>query len=345
MDNLADFTPEELKEYFAVLGEPGYRAAQVFSWIHRGVPSFSQMTNLPKALRARLAEVSTPCGAEIFESFHSEIDETVKYLIKLEDGNFVESVRMSYHHGATVCLSTQVGCRMGCGFCASTIGGLVRPLSPGEMVAQVALVSAAGEEPVSNIVLMGIGEPLDNYDNVLKFIRLVNDETGLNIGQRHISVSTCGLVDGIDRLAGEDLGITLCISLHAAEDEKRNQIMPVNRRYPLGGLIPACRRYVDRTRRRIIFEYALIRNFNDTEEDAEKLSRLLRGMTCHVNLIPVNPVRERDFQRSTRAAWFCKQLERRNISATVRRELGSDIDASCGQLRRRRMEKEKEDCL
>ncbi len=345
MDNLADYTPEELKEYFAALGEPGYRAAQVFSWIHRGASSFSQMTNLPKTLRARLVEISTPCGAEIQESFHSEIDETVKYLIKLEDGNFVESVRMSYHHGATVCISTQVGCRMGCGFCASTIGGLVRPLSPGEMVAQVALVSAAGEEPVSNIVLMGIGEPLDNFDNVLKFIRLVNDENGLNIGQRHISVSTCGLVDGIDRLAREDLGITLCISLHAAEDEKRNQIMPVNRRYPLDELIPACRRYVDRTKRRIIFEYALIREFNDTKEDAEKLSRLLRGMICHVNLIPVNPVRERDFRRSTRAAWFCKQLEQRNISATVRRELGSDIDASCGQLRRRRMEKEKEGCL
>lgn len=338
MTNLAGLTPEELEVFLVDLGQPRFRAKQVYSWIHKGVTEFSQMRNIPKALQQQLAEVATPCGAKILQSFASTIDETIKYLIQLEDGHVVEAVRMCYHHGVTVCISTEVGCAMGCAFCASTIGGLVRRLSAGEILAQVLLVSQSGDKPVSNIVLMGIGEPLDNYDEVVRFLHLVNDPRGIGIGQRHISLSTCGLVPQMDRLAQEGLGITLCVSLHAATDEKRSQIMPINRRYPLESVLDACRRYTKATGRRMIFEYALIRDENDRPEDARQLANCLRGLLCHVNLIPVNPIAERSFARSNRGAQFVKELESYGVTATIRRELGSDISASCGQLRRKRLE-------
>lgn len=341
MVNLADLTPEELEQYFISIGQPKFRAKQVFSWIARGAADFSQMSNLPKTLQQELSREATPLGAEIYEKFQSRIDETVKYLIQLEDGNLIETVLMHYHHGYTVCISTEVGCAMGCAFCASTLGGLVRRLTPGEMLAQVALVSADAGLRISNIVLMGIGEPMDNYDHVIKFIRLVNHPEGMNIGQRHISLSTCGWADAIDRLAEEDLGITLCVSLHAAWNEKRSEIMPINRKYPIEVLLAACRRYTEKTGRRMIFEYALIKGVNDSPRDAKQLSRLLRGMLCHVNVIPVNPIRESSFERSERGEAFCRQLA--PVTATVRRELGSDINASCGQLRRRRLEQKGSD--
>ena len=336
MINLADLTPEELEQYFISIGQPKFRAKQVFSWIARGAAKFSQMSNLPKSLRQALEQEATPLGAEIYEKFQSHIDETVKYLIQLKDGNLIESVLMRYHHGYTVCISTEVGCAMGCVFCASTLGGLVRRLTPGEMLAQVALVSADAGQRIHNIVLMGIGEPMDNYDHVMKFIRLVNHPDGINIGQRHISLSTCGWADAIDRLADEGIGVTLCVSLHAAWNEKRSEIMPINRKYPIETLLAACRRYAEKTGRRIIFEYALIKGVNDTPQDAKRLSRLLRGMLCHVNVIPVNPIRESNFERSERGEAFCRQLA--PVTATVRRELGGDINASCGQLRRRKLE-------
>lgn len=336
MVNIADFTPAELEDYFVSLGQPKFRAKQVFSWVAKGVTEFDQMTNLPKSLQESLKQEATPLGAKIYEKFESHIDETIKYLIQLEDGNLIETVLMSYHHGYTVCISTEVGCAMGCAFCASTLGGLVRRLSPGEMIAQVALVSKDSGHRISNIVLMGIGEPMDNYENVVKFIRLVNQPEGLNIGQRHISLSTCGWVNGIDRLAEEHLGITLCVSLHAAFDDKRTAMMPINKKYPIRSLLEACKRYTNKTGRRMIFEYALIKGVNDTPEDAKQLSKLLRGMLCHVNVIPVNPIKESNFERSERGEAFCRQLA--PVTATVRRELGSDINASCGQLRRRKLE-------
>lgn len=336
MINLADFTPEELEGYFISLGQPKFRAKQVFGWIAKGAAEFDRMSNLPKSLQQALAKDATPLGAKIYEKFQSRIDETVKYLIQLEDGNLIETVLMSYHHGYTVCISTEVGCAMGCAFCASTLGGLIRRLTPGEMLAQAALVSADSGHKISNIVLMGIGEPMDNYENVIKFIRLVNHPEGMNIGQRHISLSTCGWVNGIDRLAEEGLGITLCVSLHAAFNEKRTAMMPINKKYPIEELLEACRRYTEKTGRRMIFEYALIKGVNDTPQDAKRLSRLLRGMLCHVNVIPVNPIRESSFERSERGEAFCRQLA--PVTATVRRELGSDINASCGQLRRRKLE-------
>lgn len=338
MDNLADLTPEELEAYFLSLGQPKFRGRQAFSWIAKGVTDFRQMTNFPKALQERLSEIATPLGAKIFEKYESSIDETVKYLIQLEDGNLIETVLMSYHHGYTVCLSTEVGCAMGCAFCASTLGGLVRRLTPGEILAQAALVSADSGHRISNIVLMGIGEPMDNYENVVKFIRLANRPEGLNIGQRHISLSTCGWVDGIDRLSEEHLGITLCVSLHAAFNEKRTAMMPINKKYPIEPLLEACRRYTEKTGRRMIFEYALIKGVNDSKKDAEQLSGLLRGILCHVNLIPVNPIQETGFEKSECGEQFCRWLE--PVTATVRRELGSDIQASCGQLRRRKLKEE-----
>lgn len=337
MINLADFTPEELEEYLKELGEPKFRAKQIFSWIHKGVSSFDEMTNIPKNLRDKLSERATVCGGRILEKYPSKLDETVKYLIELDDGNIIEAVLMSYKHGFTVCVSTEVGCKMGCRFCASTIDGLVRRLSPGEILSQITLIGYDSGERISNIVLMGIGEPLDNYDNVIKFIRIVNHPDGVNIGQRHISLSTCGLAEGIERLAQEDLGITLCVSLHAAEDEKRSEIMPVNRKYNIDRLMKACRSYVNRTGRRMIFEYSLIGGVNDTDEDIDNLVKLTQGLICHVNLIPVNPIKERNFKSSRRVREFCEKLEKRGVSATVRRELGRDISASCGQLRRSKL--------
>ena len=335
----------ELTEALAALGEPKFRAKQLFTWLHRGARSFDEMTNLSKALREKLRTQFDLTPPEVARRQASKLDGTVKYLWRLADGNCVESVLMRYHHGNTVCISSEVGCAMGCAFCASTLGGLVRRLTPAEMLDQVLFTQLDSGLPISNIVLMGIGEPLDNYDNVLKFLRLVNHPDGLNIGMRHISLSTCGLVPRISRLAGEDLQLTLSVSLHAPTNAIRSQIMPVNKAYPVEELVAACRQYFETTGRRISFEYAMIRDVNDTPPIAEQLAALLHGLPAHVNLIPLNDVAESPLKPSTRRAVeaFPQILEGHGIPTTVRRTLGSDIDASCGQLRRK-YEKEATSC-
>lgn len=329
-------TLAELRGEFAELGEPAFRAGQVYSWMHRGARSFEEMTNLSKALRLRLAERYELTAPTAVRKLVSKKDGTIKYLWRLSDGNCVESVLMQYHHGNTVCISSEVGCAMGCAFCASTRGGLVRRLTPSEMLDQVLFTQLDSRLPVSNIVLMGIGEPLDNYDTVLRFLELVNSPEGMNIGMRHISLSTCGLVERIDRLAEENLQLTLSVSLHAPTDEIRSTIMPVNRRYNVQTLLAACKRYFEKTGRRISFEYAMIRGVNDTPEMAKLLASRLRGIAAHVNLIPLNDIPESPLKPSYPEVvqTFQKMLEQHGIPATVRRTLGSDINASCGQLRR-----------
>lgn len=329
-------TLAELRGEFAELGEPAFRAGQVYSWIHRGARSFEEMTNLSKALRLRLAERYELTAPTAVRKLVSKKDGTIKYLWRLSDGNCVESVLMQYHHGNTVCISSEVGCAMGCAFCASTRGGLVRRLTPSEMLDQVLFTQLDSGLPVSNIVLMGIGEPLDNFDTVLRFLELVNSPEGMNIGMRHISLSTCGLVERIDRLAEENLQLTLSVSLHAPTDEIRSTIMPVNRRYNVQTLLAACKRYFEKTGRRISFEYAMIRRVNDTPEMAKLLASRLRGIAAHVNLIPLNDIPESPLKPSYPEVvqTFQKILEQHGIPATVRRTLGSDINASCGQLRR-----------
>ena len=329
-------TLAELRGEFAELGEPAFRAGQVYSWMHRGARSFEEMTNLSKALRAKLAERYTLTAPTAVRKLVSKKDGTIKYLWRLSDGNCVESVLMQYHHGNTVCISSEVGCAMGCAFCASTRGGLVWRLTPSEMLDQVLFTQLDSGLPVSNIVLMGIGEPLDNYDTVLRFLELVNSPEGMNIGMRHISLSTCGLVERIDRLAEENLQLTLSVSLHAPTDEIRSTIMPVNRRYNVQTLLAACKRYFEKTGRRISFEYAMIRGVNDTPEMAKLLASRLRGIAAHVNLIPLNDIPESPLKPSYPEVvqTFQKILEQHGIPATVRRTLGSDINASCGQLRR-----------
>lgn len=344
---LASMDIGELKALFSEWGEPAFRATQVFSWLSKGARP-AGMTNLPKALRQRLAELPYG-GARIYQKRVSEKDGTVKYLFELEDGNLVEGVFMRYHHGNTLCISTQVGCRMGCAFCASTLGGCVRNLLPGEMLSFIACAEA--DEPheagsvrsVTNVVLMGSGEPLDNYDNVVKFLRLVTAPEGMNISPRNISLSTCGLVPELLRFMEEAPHVTLSISLHAVDDESRARIMPVNRRYPLGELLPAARQYAEKTGRRVIFEYALMEGQNASREDAARLSALLRGMNCHVNLIPLNPVKERGLAGVSRekARQFAAWLAEKGVSATVRREMGTDIEGACGQLRRSVLEERK----
>ena len=334
--NLKDYTYEELEILVRDgLGEPRFRAKQIFTWLYRGVESVDGMTDLSKKLRDTLRESYSVGNLTILEKYISHIDETRRYLLQLEDGNIIESVLMKYHHGYTVCISSQVGCAMGCAFCASTRGGRVRSLSAGEITGQVLAVQKDLGARISNVVLMGIGEPLDNYDEVLRYLKIVHHPLGLGIGQRHISLSTCGLADRIKMLADEELQITLSISLHAPNDEKRSAIMPVNRRYPIAELLEACRYYIEKTNRRISFEYTLIRGVNDTPQEAEELLRLLRGMLCHVNLIPVNPVAETGFSQGSRKSveQFQKRLEDGGISATIRREMGADISAACGQLR------------
>ena len=333
----------QLTQTLAELGEPKFRAKQIYTWLHRGARTFDEMTNLSKPLRQRLSETFDLTSPEVVRKQVSRADGTVKYLWRLSDGNCVETVLMQYHHGNTVCISSEVGCAMGCAFCASTLGGLVRRLTPAEMLDQVLFTQLDSGLPVSNIVLMGIGEPLDNYDNVLQFLRLVNSPEGLNIGMRHISLSTCGLVPRIERLARENLQLTLSVSLHAPNNKLRSSIMPVNKAYPVETLMAACRQYFETTGRRISFEYAMIRGVNDTPEVAEELAALLQGLAAHVNLIPLNDVAESPLKPSTRAAVeaFQQRLERHGITATVRRTLGSDIDASCGQLRRKAMEEAK----
>mgnify|MGYP002855867201 CR=1 FL=1 len=328
---------KELREAFSRLGEPAYREKQVFSWLHKGVTSFGEMTNLSLGLREKLEQNFAITRPTVVRKQQSAKDGTIKYLWRLRDGNCVETVLMQYHHGNTVCISSEVGCLMGCAFCASTVGGLVRRLTAGEMLDEVLYTQLDSGLPISNIVLMGIGEPLDNYDAVMKFLRLVNDPEGMNIGMRHISLSTCGLVPKIRRLAEEELQLTLSVSLHAPNDELRSRLMPVNRSYPLKELLSACRDYYQTTSRRITFEYAMIRDVNDTQEIAKQLTELLDGLPAHVNLIPLNYVEESPLlpSRPEAVAAFQRYLEKRGVPATVRRTLGSDIDASCGQLRRK----------
>ena len=335
--HLKSMTLPEIAQVLKDLGQPGFRAKQVFTWLHRGVRTYDEMTNLPQALRQTLAREYPILAPTVVRKQESQKDGTIKYLWKLSDGNCVETVLMRYHYGNTVCISTEVGCRMGCAFCASTLGGLVRPLEPFEMLDQVLFTQIDSGLPVSHIVLMGIGEPLDNLENVLRFLELVNDPGGMNISMRHISLSTCGLVPKIDELAEKKLQISLAISLHGPTNEIRNRIMPVNKAYPIEVLMEACRRYYGATSRRIHFEYAMIQGVNDSEENARQLLKLLKGLPAHVNMIPLNHVEESPLKPSTRAAVmrFQQILEEGGVTATVRRTLGSDIDASCGQLRRK----------
>lgn len=337
MNHLKSMTIPELGAVLKELGQPAFRAKQVFSWLHKGVRSYEEMTNLPKALRDALESRYPICAPQVVRKQESQRDGTIKYLWKLQDGNCVETVLMRYHYGNTVCISTEVGCRMGCAFCASTLGGLVRPLEPFEMLDQVLFTQVDSGLPVSHIVLMGIGEPLDNFDNVMRFLELVNSPDGMNISMRHISLSTCGLVPKIDQLAEKKLQISLAISLHGPTNEIRSRIMPVNKAYPIEELVAACRRYYEKTSRRIHFEYAMIHNVNDSVQQAKQLLNLLKGLPAHINLIPLNHVEESPLEPSTKAAVaaFQKTLEEGGLTATVRRTLGGDIDASCGQLRRK----------
>ena len=335
--NLKSQTLPELAALLKDMGQPQFRAKQVYTWLHKGVRSYDEMTNLPQNLRAELAEKHPICPPEVVRKQESQRDGTIKYLWRLTDGNCVETVLMRYHYGNTVCISTEVGCRMGCAFCASTIGGLVRRLEPYEMLDQVLFTQVDSGLPVSHIVLMGIGEPLDNFDNVMRFLELVNSPEGMNISMRHISLSTCGLVPKIDELAKRKLQISLAISLHGPNDEIRDRIMPVNKAYPIEELLAACRRYYAATSRRIHFEYAMIDGVNDREQDARELLRRLKGLPAHINMIPLNHVEESPLKPSSRkaVARFQEMLEKGGITATVRRTLGGDIDASCGQLRRK----------
>lgn len=331
--------PEELEEFAVSLGEKKFRGKQIFEGIYHGATSFGEISNLPRSFIAKLEECAEIPSVVTERKLVSAIDGTMKFLFAFSDGSAVESVLMRYHHGNTICISTQVGCRMGCSFCASTKAGLVRSLHPSEMLLQLMAAEKESGEKISNIVLMGMGEPLDNYDNVLRFLKLVNLEKGMNIGMRHISLSTCGLVDRMDMLAEENLQITLSVSLHAPTDEKRKKIMPVANRYSVSELMGACDRYTEKTGRRISYEYALIAGVNDTEADAHEVGHLLKGRLAHLNLIPVNPIRERDFRKSDQEAVkkFAEIIENTyHIRTTVRRKLGSDIDASCGQLRAER---------
>ena len=335
--NLKSMTLPELSDALKAMGQPAFRARQLYTWLHRGARSYGQMSNLPAALRERLEREYPICPPQVVRRQESARDGTIKYLWQLADGNCVETVLMRYHYGNTVCISTEVGCRMGCAFCASTIGGLVRRLEPYEMLDEVLFTQVDSGQPISHIVLMGIGEPLDNFDNVMRFLELVNSPEGMNISMRHISLSTCGLVPKIDELAKRKLQLTLSVSLHAPNDAIRNTIMPVNRAYPSEALLDACRRYYQATSRRISFEYAMIDGVNDSVENAKELIRRLKGLPAHFNLIPLNHVEESPLKPSSRAAVaaFQKTLEDAGIPATVRRTLGGDIDASCGQLRRK----------
>ena len=335
--NLKNMTQAELAALLKELGQPAFRAKQVYTWLHKGVRSYDEMTNLPKGLRDQLAEKYPICAPKVVRKQESQKDGTIKYLWQLSDGNCVETVLMRYNYGNTVCISTEVGCAMGCAFCASTIGGLVRRLEPFEMLDEVLFTQIDSGLPISRIVLMGIGEPLDNFDNVLRFLELVNSEAGMNISMRHISLSTCGLVPKIDALAEKKLQISLAISLHGPNNEIRGKVMPVNKAYPMEQLLDACRRYFAATGRRIHFEYAMIDGVNDREEDAREILRRMKGLPAHFNLIPLNHVEESPLKPSSKAAVakFQKILEDGGITATVRRTLGGDIDASCGQLRRK----------
>ena len=339
--DLKSLTIDELTEVILSLGEKKFRARQLYDWMHvKLARSLDDMTNLPKGLRSRLAEEFTMTSLEVVDVQVSAIDGTRKFLFGLEDGNVIESVWMKYKDWASVCISSQVGCKMGCRFCASTLDGCVRSLTPGEMLDEVYKIQSEMGVRVSNIVVMGSGEPLDNYDNLVKFIRMITDENGLNISARHITVSTCGLVPQMYRLADEGFEITLALSLHAPTDEKRRKLMPIANKYSLSEVIPACKYYFEKTGRRITFEYALTAGENDSDTEAEELISLISGLNAHVNLIPVNPIKERSFVRSDaeRIQRFKTKLEKNRINVTIRREMGKDIDGACGQLRRKHME-------
>ena len=338
MRDLKSMTLEEMTAALKAMGQPSFRGKQVFTWLHKGVTSFDEMTNLPKDLRDKLKSAFTLTVPKVARKQMSKQDGTIKYLWKLSDGNCIESVLMRYHHGNTVCISSQVGCRMGCAFCASTVAGKVRDLTPAEMLDQVLFTQLDSGLEISNIVLMGIGEPMDNLDTVLRFLELVNHPDGMNIGMRHISLSTCGVIPGIRRLADLGLQLTLSVSLHAPDSETRSKIMPVNRAYDVEKLFDACHDYFKKTGRRVSFEYAMIDGVNDQDWQADLIAAKLKGMPGHVNLIPLNDVVESPFKPSKRVAAFQKRLESHGITATVRRSLGGDIDASCGQLRRKAME-------
>lgn len=337
--DIKSMTLDELKILLTeAMGEKSFRAKQLYEWMHiRLARSYDEMTNLPKSLRDNLSQNYEYTALKETEVQTSRLDGTKKYLFELSDGNFVESVWMQYHHGNSVCISSQVGCRMGCRFCASTLDGLERNLTPSEMLDQVYAISRSTGERVSNVVVMGTGEPLDNYDNLLRFIHMITDENGLHISQRNITVSTCGIVENMRCLADEKLQITLALSLHGSTQAKRQELMPIANKYNIGEVIDACSYYFQKTGRRVTFEYSLVGGVNDTEEDAQNLCELIGGLNCHVNLIPVNPIKERDYVESERqnVLNFQNKLQKRQINATIRREMGRDIDGACGQLRRR----------
>lgn len=344
-NDIKSLTLEELKDEVIGMGEKAFRAGQLYQWMHVKLASgFGEMTNLPAAFRERLSREYFYTCLELVDRKISEIDGTEKYLFGLSDGNVIESVLMRYRHGNSVCISSQAGCRMGCRFCASTLGGLTRNLLPSEMLDQVYRIQRITGERVSHLVVMGTGEPLDNFENLLRFLQILTDEHGLNISQRNITVSTCGLVENIRALADQKLQITLALSLHASSQEKRKELMPIAYKYQLQEVLEACRYYFDRTGRRVTFEYSLVGGVNDSEEDARRLGKLLEGMNCHVNLIPVNPIRERSYVQPDRRRIqaFKNKLERYRINATIRRTLGSDIEGACGMLRKKYMENDQD---
>lgn len=334
---LKNFTEAEMKEFMKEIGEKAFRGTQVYSWIYKGAKTFDDMKNIPKSLREKLEEVSYIGNIDIELKLESKDGKTKKYLFLLNDGNIIETVMMDYDSRVTVCVSNQVGCRMGCRFCASTMDGLVRNLEPWEILDQIMKIQEDTGKRVSNLVLMGSGEPLDNYDNTKQFLKIVNDENGLNIGYRHVTLSTCGIVPKIYELADLEIPINLAISLHSPYDDKRKEIMPVANKYSINEILDACRYYIKKTNRRVTFEYSLIKGVNDGKKEAEALAALLKGMLCHVNLIPINEVDERDFKKPDKAFIykFRDYLEERNIPATVRISMGSDISGACGQLRRK----------
>ncbi len=346
-ENIRDLELPELEAVLLELGEPKFRAKQIYSWLHvKLCDDFSEMTNVSKPLREKLQKTYTAALPEICEVLTSKLDGTKKYIFKMQDGHVIEAVLMKYEHGNSVCISSQVGCRMGCRFCASTLDGLARNLTSGEMLSQVYEIQRESGERVDNIVIMGSGEPMDNYENFTRFVRMISDENGLNISRRNITVSTCGIVEGIRRLADENYGITLALSLHAPNDETRRKLMPIANKYSLSEIMPAIEYYFEKTGRRVTFEYSVVQGVNDNRQEALELVRLIRGMKhggklqCHVNLIPVNPIKERNYQSSSKEAVnaFKNKLEKNGINVTIRREMGRDIDGACGQLRRRHLE-------
>ena len=336
--DICSYNYDELKEEMLVIGEKAFRSKQIYEWLHvKLADDFDEMTNLSKALREKLKKNYEIRKVKMIDHQISKEDPTEKFLFELEDGNMVESVLMKYNYGNSVCISSQAGCRMGCRFCASTIGGLVRSLEPSEMLRQIYHIQKITGERVSNVVVMGTGEPMDNFDNLLKFIELLTDENGLNISQRNVTVSTCGIVPKMRELADKKLQITLALSLHASSQEKRLELMPVANKYEIHEVIEACRYYFEQTGRRVTFEYSLVGGVNDTDEDVRRLADLIHGMNCHVNLIPVNPIKERSYVQPDHEAIlnFKNRLEKNAINVTIRREMGRDIDGACGQLRKR----------